>query len=312
MQQAYREALQNCCRLHVSFHMKTDCAERHETSTASYWPLAILLGAVAGIWVLSGWFLYPLNDRGTFGDMFGAVNALFSGLAFASLIYTIILQKKELQLQRQELVFTRAELEGQKLQLSAQNEVLKVQNFENTFFQLLRLLNDIINSIDLTDSKGNVTRGRDCLTSFYRRLRNIYVREKSGHNFQDELLLIKHAYSSFYEDHQTELGHYFCTLYNIIKFVRNSNVQDKSFYTNLVRAQLSSQELLLLFYNALSDLGSEKFKPLIEEFALLKTVPQNLLLDNEAHPSLYSHGAYAKANPPLNTDAPPIGVAPVS
>lgn len=33
------------------------------------------------------------NTRGTFGDQFGAVNALFSGLAFAGLIYTIVLTK---------------------------------------------------------------------------------------------------------------------------------------------------------------------------------------------------------------------------
>lgn len=292
--------------------MKTNCIEGHDTSKTSYWPLAILLGAVACIWLLSGWFLYPLNERGTFGDMFGAVNALFSGLAFASLIYTIVLQKRELQLQRQELVLTRAELEGQKLQLSAQNEVLKIQNFESTFFQLLKLLNDIISSIDLSDNNGNVTKGRDCLTAFYRRFRNFYLREKGENKNQDELLLIQHAYAGFYEAHQTELGHYFRTLYNIIKFVRNSNIQDKSFYTNLVRAQLSSQELLLLFYNALSDMGIEKFKPLIEEFALLKTVPQNLLLDKERHPALYSRGAYAKANPPINPDAPPNGGVPVS
>lgn len=31
---------------------------------------------------------YDKEIRGTFGDQFGAVNALFSGLAFAGLIYT--------------------------------------------------------------------------------------------------------------------------------------------------------------------------------------------------------------------------------
>lgn len=50
------------------------------------------------------------SDRGTFGDMFGAVNTLFSGLAFAGVIYAIILQGKELALQRQELEMTRGEL----------------------------------------------------------------------------------------------------------------------------------------------------------------------------------------------------------
>ena len=37
---------------------------------------------------------------GQSGDMFGAVNALFSGLAFAGLIFTIVVQKGELEGQR--------------------------------------------------------------------------------------------------------------------------------------------------------------------------------------------------------------------
>ncbi len=239
--------------------------------------------------------------------MFGAVNALFSGLAFASLVYTIFLQKRELELQRQELALTRAELEGQKLQLIKQDEVLRLQNFENTFFQLLKLLNDIINSIDRHNRDGDVTRGRDCFNSFYQHLRDYYTHVKRQKESHDELLHIRHSYAQFYEDYQSELGHYFRTLYNIIKFVRNSDIPNKTFYTYLVRAQLSSQELLLLFYNALSNLGSEKFKPLIEEFALLKTVPLNLLLDRETHYSLYERGAYGKDNQPLNTtDVPPI------
>jgi len=50
------------------------------------------------------------TDRGTFGDMFGSVNSLFSGLALAGVIYAIFLQKRELELQRNELELTRLEL----------------------------------------------------------------------------------------------------------------------------------------------------------------------------------------------------------
>ena len=48
--------------------------------------------------------------KGQFGDSFGALNALFSGLAFAGIIYTIQLQRKELNYQREELRLTRFEL----------------------------------------------------------------------------------------------------------------------------------------------------------------------------------------------------------
>ncbi|MBE7439137.1 MAG: hypothetical protein HS115_11820 [Spirochaetales bacterium] len=68
---------------------------------------------IIAMWLLSGWLIYNFIDaeqRGTFGDMFGAINALFSGLAFAVLIFTVSLQRRELELQRYELESTRKEL----------------------------------------------------------------------------------------------------------------------------------------------------------------------------------------------------------
>jgi len=47
-------------------------------------------------------------QAGTFGDQFGAINALFSGLALAGVIYTLIQQQKEMQAQRREFMTTRA------------------------------------------------------------------------------------------------------------------------------------------------------------------------------------------------------------
>lgn len=280
--------------------------------TTSIRPFIFLLGGVIAIWVISGIALYPdVANRGTFGDMFGAVNSLFSGLAFASLVYTILLQRKELQLQRQELVYTRAELAGQKQQMSLQNDVLKIQNFENTFFQLVRLLNDIVNSIDLVDGQGKVTHGRDCLSTFYRRFVSDYHQLRKNYPSSNELRVIQQSYTHFNQRYQNELGHYFRTLYNIIKFVRNSDVGDKNLYTNLVRAQLSSQELLLLFYVGLSEEGYQKFKPLIEEFALLKNVPMEAVIHPQFHPHLYRPCAYGAAYKAPDTNTPLVSTVEV-
>lgn len=56
------------------------------------------------MWNFMGDHASKQKDRGTYGDMFGAVNSLFSGLAFAGIIYTILLQREELRLQREELI----------------------------------------------------------------------------------------------------------------------------------------------------------------------------------------------------------------
>lgn len=67
------------------------------------------------------------EERGTFGDMFGAVGALFSGLAFAGVIVTMLQQKEELELQRQEISQTNRELELQRREMNEQNRSIMLQ-----------------------------------------------------------------------------------------------------------------------------------------------------------------------------------------
>ncbi len=47
---------------------------------------------------------------GEFGDTFGALNALFSGLATGGVLIAILMQRQELIFQREELKLTRPEL----------------------------------------------------------------------------------------------------------------------------------------------------------------------------------------------------------
>ena len=89
-----------------------------------------LLLVVVSIWLLSAVFIiYFLDDwssRGTFGDLFGAVNALFSALAFAALIYTIVLQREEIKENREEIKLNRKELsKSSKLQQKAQQVLVE-------------------------------------------------------------------------------------------------------------------------------------------------------------------------------------------
>lgn len=74
---------------------------------------------------------------GTFGDSFGALTSLFTGLAFVGLIITlrqqklqIEMQREDLKLQRDEMKAAREELSGQKEQMALQNQSLRQQMFE--------------------------------------------------------------------------------------------------------------------------------------------------------------------------------------
>jgi len=249
---------------------------------------------VVVLWVGLGAFAWSLGDsRGLFGDMFGAANALFAGLAFATLIYTILLQRGELRLQRRELELTRHEMQGQREQLEAQKDQMEAQNrltaiqgFETSFFQVLSTFGAIVRSIEIGDSKGS-----GAFTHYYNSLVGAYQSQIRINEDQHATMI--RVFNDFYERNQGVLGHYFRTLYNLVKLVDRSPVEDKHFYTNLIRAHLSNQETLVLFYNCVVGHGREKFKPLVERYALLKNMPRERLLSSD-HRDLVEPGAYGK------------------
>lgn len=76
--------------------------------------LRTLIIIILFLWIISAfisWFIFKdWKESASFGDTFGGINSLFSGLALAGIIYTIFLQKTELSLQRKELKYTREEL----------------------------------------------------------------------------------------------------------------------------------------------------------------------------------------------------------
>ena len=113
----------------------------------------IITYSLIGVFVLWGltFLLFFMKadsfGRGEFGDMFGAVNALFSGLAFAGLIITLILQRQELGYQREELEQTREEMKNQRAEFEKENKTLKYQRFESLFYNMLNLQQEIVNSL---------------------------------------------------------------------------------------------------------------------------------------------------------------------
>lgn len=230
-------------------------------------------------------YLQDWDKQGQFGDMFGAINALFAGLAFAGVIWAIFLQKNELELQREELTHTRKEIKGQKEQLRAQDQTLKKQNFESSFFQLLTFHDNIVNSLHIRGEGSSA--GLDGRACFEKLLGEFQIQHKPDVDINDN-------WEEFFRQYQSIVGHYFRNLYNCVKFVdQNVFLQDfesKKSYTNLIRAQLSSQELGLLFYNCLSHRGS-KFKHLVERYSLLEDMDKSRLI-KKGHECLYDKRAF--------------------
>lgn len=232
----------------------------------------------------SGALLAEHDKWGQFGDYLGGIlNPVFGFFGLIALLATLALQSEELQLSTKELAKSAVVLQQQ-------HDVLIQQNFENTFFQLLRRYSDLI-----TEFRYQILSGRQALTSIYRDelLGNSYNRITP--NIQGDQKAIA-AYEHFYENYRHELGHYFRTLYHIFRFVDRSSLSDnrKLVYCNIARAQLSSTELCLLFYNGICGEGKKGFKPLIEKYGILKHINANDLLDyrHKDNPNFFSRNAF--------------------
>ncbi|MDC0994001.1 putative phage abortive infection protein [bacterium] len=240
--------------------------------------------------------LFEIEKAGVFGDSFGLLTSLFSGLTFAGLYVTIQMQQKELNLQRQDLLDTREGLKDQRDEMRLQNKNLMVQRFENTFFRVLDLFISSRDNIQYRYKGGQFDSGYAAMRNMYMHLVNEYFMEtKTNPSGIQELIpcinirdidVVRVKYLDFYNVAGTELGQYFRTLYNLLGLIESESCiteKEKTVYAKLVRAQLSRYELVMLFYNCISDLGNKRMAELVLKYNLLKHLEKRELPEWHSH-----------------------------
>ena len=292
-------------------------------------PLLIFLGIILFILIVLyiskfGFGLWSKHeDWARLGDFFGGVlNPIIALVSLVLLLSTLkqnekaLSQNKEaLEYNGEELKLTRQELSGSTEALQEQAKLLRKQTFEGTFFQLLSLHQDLTNSIDLYSKKTQyTTRGKDCFKTLYYKfskivlkeeenkgatlvnvIENIIIKEKYKHEVRiniGNIEYIRSSYKKFIRKNNSEVSHYFKSLYNIIKFIDESNISEKEIYINTIRAQLSTYEAALLFYNEIYHPGRVHFKKYIEKYSLFKNMQKDVLLSEKMHVKFYNKSAF--------------------
>lgn len=234
------------------------------------------------------------SRKALFGDSFGAVNALVSAFAFAGMIVAFILQRYELRLQRKEL-------RDQRKEFQQQNQTLAFQRFENTFFHMLEVQQQIVADLYVKE-EGKEWVEEDAQDPMMgRRQKQIHIdRLFQGRNFFRYTFVecvhhIKGAnndavevyglssvmyergfsqYDKYYT--ATYFDHYFRHFYRILKFIKQNDglltYEEQYQYASMLRATLSRYELVWLYYNGLSENGCMKLKPLMERYSILKNL----------------------------------------
>ena len=221
-----------------------------------------------------------------FGDFLGGtLGPFFALLGLLGLLLTIVLQNRELKNSTRELANSVRALQDQ-------GAAVKLQNFERTFFEMVRLHHDIVKATDLRGHEHVVTTaGRDCFRVFYERFQKRHGEANARFNGQGQRKIIVEAYGPFYKEHQHEIGHYFRNFHRTLKLVDESDVGNKRNYTGILRAQMSSYELALLFYNALHPIGT-KLKPLVERYEVLENMDTALLCNPPDEVPLFDERAF--------------------
>jgi Putative phage abortive infection protein len=222
-----------------------------------------------------------------YSEFVGGLIGSFWSLAGVLLFYaSLTSQKADLEAQKDLLVKQIDEIVAQTKESRIQNELNKKQKNEDTFFQLLRFHNEIISAITLDvnemdfSSGQNIAKtisGRKTFVEYYDTYKRFFqeASEMMPANSPEGLAkLFDKSYSTFYLEYQSELGHYFRNLFNIIKYVTNLEAEDQPFFFRLLYAQLSNFELIMLFFHCLKSSETE-YKELVEKNALLDAVPKD-------------------------------------
>ncbi|MEQ1584943.1 MAG: putative phage abortive infection protein [Cyclobacteriaceae bacterium] len=180
-------------------------------------------------WVLASCFL-PIDEAGQFGDRFGASTSLFGGITIIGLLITIFLQRQEIH-------------DGKK-EFKQQNRTLKYQRFDNTFFNMITLHNQIIE---------NLSAKRQSFSNFIK----TYINEKEFttlttlKDLQQEYKRTPMGGVSMNTMVEDNFGQYINNFEMIIDIIltskSNPKVQDK--YLKIYFAQLTNLERILLLYH---------------------------------------------------------------
>ena len=242
---------------------------------------------------------YPtLNKLSAFGDSFGSINTFISSFALIGVIWSVIMQKKELQLQREELRKTTEELHSQKEEFEQQNKTARYQRFDNTFFQLLNNQREKIQDLHISFTNlHEVFVSEDEKYDGRNVFKNILFHRLPNNRLSTNLISLvnaKQAWEGYYSYYYASISTlYFKGLLHLLEYISSSSIideSDKEFYANIVRTSLSKNELITLFLHA-QIYDVDRFKHVIYRFYFFQDIKSYNILDENLYP-LYDEQAY--------------------
>lgn len=260
--------------------------------------LAFIIFLIFGNWSFSN----SLNEEkvAQFGDFIGGVIGSIFSLAGVILFYVALKEQRkdisinqnafELQIealnqqvqefkeQKEELIETRKVSQEQTTlireqtnlyilqnkELRDQTSTARLQQFDSSFFSYLNVFIDFKNDLDKSSGTKNY------FGDIYKEISSLDLK---GKNLINTLDSINTKYLDTFSLHKNKLSQYCKTIYRIIVLIDTGNIEEakKREYIKLFRSQLTEDELLILYYNYQTQLGT-KVRPYIIKYNLLKHI----------------------------------------
>lgn len=181
------------------------------------------------------------------------------------------------------------------------------ERFENTFFNLLSMFYQVRETVNKDISI--CTNGQmKSIKEFYDGFKDKYLQQNNSEGSREiaEYLnkknintvelekineYLRNLYESYIQEKMCSIGYYYRYVFNMINFVIDQwkgSEEDISKYLNFIQAQMSNEELALIFYDVISHYGLDKnytykFKDKIDEYGFLENIAPRVLLDRSHH-----------------------------
>jgi len=157
------------------------------------------------------------------------------------------------------------------------SRVYENQILNDEFFHMLELYNDIAERFEYyNDKKAVYNKGKEALKSL---LEEMYDNYDAGTNFNQRRKVAQYEYMNVMHSHYETAAVYYRTIYRILQIIDETKCEEdkKVEYAKIMRAQLTSTELVMLRYNAMTLYGL-KSKQYLNSYNILKHIqPFDLL-----------------------------------
>ena len=252
-----------------------------ETSNSLYKLFRFAIYSIIIIFIIN--IIFNQESFGAWGDFFGGVlNPILTFLTFMGLLITIILQQTELREAREEF-------KGQKEALENQQIEMKIQSFDNKFFQMMNFFTEMRKEIKIS------TLRKDFESDIYNDY-NSYNKQKK----KSSRTLLSFFNNQFHSKN-SQFKYYFLNLYQILKYIDEDipNQKLSKKYINFLRAQLSTDELILLAYNAIGvqSFTTNNYQLLVEKYEFFEHLELNDFSSNNYNISKIINCILQKYNP---------------